>query len=83
MDRAIHTTDVDKPGSAGFLTGLLFGALAGLGAMMLFAPQSGKRTRIQIEGKSIELKNRATDTYDELVTLSHFDHRKILIGTQG
>ena len=82
MDNAIHTNDTDKPSSAGFLTGLLFGTLAGIGTMMLLAPQSGKKTRTQIGLKSIELQNRATDTYDDLVTLSHFDNRKILTGTQ-
>jgi gas vesicle protein len=80
MDNAAHIDDTDKPNSAGFLIGLLFGALAGFGTMMLFAPQSGKRTRIQIEEKSIALQNRATDTYDDLMTLSHFDNRKILTG---
>ena len=82
MDNAVHTNDTDKPGSVGFLTGLVFGALAGFGAMILLAPQSGKKTRAQIGLKSIELQDRATDTYDDLVTLSHFDNRKILTGTQ-
>ena len=82
MDNAVHTNDTDKPSSAGFLTGLLFGALAGFGTMMLLAPKSGKKTRIQIGLKSIELQDRATDTYDDLVMLSHFDNRKILTGTR-
>jgi gas vesicle protein len=64
------------------LTGLLFGALAGFGTMMLLAPRSGKKTRAQIGLKSIELQDRATDTYDDLVTLSHFDNRKILTRAQ-
>jgi gas vesicle protein len=83
MNNAVRTNDTDEPSSAGFLTGLLFGALAGFGTMMLFAPKSGKKTRAQIGLKSIELQGRATDTYDNLVTLSHFDNRKILTGTQG
>lgn len=82
MDNAIHTYGTDKQRLAGFLKGLFFGALAGIGTMMLLAPQSGKKTRTQIGLKSIELQNRATDTYDDLVTLSHFDNRKILTGTQ-
>jgi len=82
MDNAVHTTDTNKRNSVGLLTGLLFGALAGFGAMMLLAPQSGKKTRAQIGLKSIELQDLATDTYDDLVTLSHFDNRKILTGTQ-
>jgi len=82
MDNAVQINDTDKLDSVGFMTGMLFGTLAGFGAMMLFAPQSGKKTRTQIEEKSIELQDRATDTYDDLVTLSHFDNRKILTGTQ-
>ena len=82
MDHAVHTNDTDKLSSAGFLTGLLFGTLAGFGTMMLLAPKSGKKTRAQIGLKSIELQDRVTDTYDDLVTLSHFDNRKILTKTQ-
>jgi gas vesicle protein len=82
MDNDIRTNDRDTRDSTGFMTGLVFGMLAGFGAMILLAPKSGKKTRAQIGLKSIELKDRATDTYDDLVTLSHFDNRKILTGTQ-
>lgn len=82
MDNAVHTNDTDKPSSAGFLTGLLFGVLVGFGTMMLLAPKSGKKTRAQIGLKSIELRDWATDTYDDLIVLSHFDNRKILTGTR-
>jgi gas vesicle protein len=47
------------------------------------APQSGKKTRAQIEQESTKLQDRAADTYDDLVILSRFDNRKILTGTQG
>jgi len=36
---------------------LLIGGVAGALAMLLFAPQSGKRTRTQIQQKSIELRD--------------------------
>ena len=42
------------------LIGLLIGSFAGAVAMLLFAPQSGKRTRAQIELKSGQLRNRTT-----------------------
>ena len=67
---------------AGFSVGLLTGSLVGFGVMMLFAPRSGKMTRDQIGQKSMELQGRASGTYDGLVTLSHFDNRKILSGTR-
>jgi gas vesicle protein len=83
MNNAVRVNDTDKRNSVSLLTGLLFGALAGFGAMMLLAPQSGKKTRIQIGQESTKLQDRATDTYDDLVILSRFDNRKILTGTQG
>ena len=82
MDTVVRTNDAKLRASMGLLTGFLIGGLAGFGAMMLLTPQSGKKTRIQIGEKSIELQDRATDTYDDLVILSRFDNRKILTGTQ-
>jgi len=35
------------------LAGLLIGGLAGAGAMLLLAPQSGKETRAQIQQKTM------------------------------
>ena len=80
MNNAVHTNNTDKPGSAGFLTGLLLGTLAGFGTMLLLAPQSGRKTRAQIGQESVKMQGRATDTYTDLVTLSRFDDRKILAG---
>ena len=42
------------------LLGLLIGGLAGVVTTLLFAPQSGKQTRDQIEGATIELRDRTT-----------------------
>ncbi len=83
MDKAVHSNDTDKRSLLGLLTGLLFGTLAGFGAMLLLAPQSGEKTRAQIGQESTKLQDRAADTYDDLVILSRFDNRKILTGTQG
>ena len=44
----------------GVLTGLLIGGLAGAGAMLLLAPQSGEKTRAQIQEKGFELRDRTT-----------------------
>jgi gas vesicle protein len=52
----------------GFLTGILVGGLAGAAAMLLFAPQSGKRTRAQIRQQSRELRDQAAETIDDAVT---------------
>ena len=42
------------------LLGLVIGGLAGVVTMLLFAPQSGKQTRDQIEEKAIELRDETT-----------------------
>jgi gas vesicle protein len=54
-------------GPVGFLAGLVLGGLAGAGAMLLIAPQSGKRTMEDLKEKSIELRDHATETVDDAV----------------
>ena len=46
------------------MAGLLIGGLAGAGSMLLLAPQSGERTREQIQEKSIELRDETTSVMD-------------------
>ena len=41
-----------------FLGGLLLGSVAGAGAMLLMAPQSGKKTRRQIQRKGRKMRKR-------------------------
>jgi gas vesicle protein len=82
MNHATRANGAEAPAVVSLATGLLIGGLVGFGVMMLFTPQSGKRTRDQIGQKSIELKDRATDTYDDFVVLSRFDNRKIISGTR-
>lgn len=42
------------------LTGVLIGGLAGAGTMLLLAPQSGEKTRAQIQEKGLELRDQTT-----------------------
>ncbi|PKN93063.1 MAG: hypothetical protein CVU44_11565 [Chloroflexi bacterium HGW-Chloroflexi-6] len=79
---SIRAKDAEPSNLVSLASGLLIGGLVGFGMMMLLTPQSGKRTRDQIGQKSIELQDRATDTYDDFVVLSRFDNRKILSGTR-
>ena len=48
-----------------FLAGLLAGSLIGAGAMLLLAPQSGRRTRAKIQRKSAKLREQTADTVED------------------
>jgi len=45
--------------------GLLVGALVGAAAMLLYAPQSGEKTRDQIRQKNIEIRNMTTEAFED------------------
>jgi len=47
------------------LFGMLVGGLAGAVTMLLLAPQSGKDTRIQLQKKGVELRDRTTEMLDD------------------
>src|ERR1035437_6319441 len=64
MENNIEEYAYDMNNTKNVLIGLLIGGLAGAAAMLLFAPQSGKRTRAQIhqiQQKSIKLPDRTTN----------------------
>ena len=48
--------NIDSP--KGFIAGMLFGGLAGAGAMLLMAPLSGKhlRAQLQLKGNDIQVQ---------------------------
>jgi len=48
-----------------FLAGFMIGGLVGAAVALLLAPQSGEETRTLIREKSIELKDKATETAEE------------------
>jgi gas vesicle protein len=66
----------------GFLGGLLVGSLAGAVAMLLFAPQSGERTRTQIQQKSIELRKQTTDAVEDALAQTRHKARQIRASVQ-
>ncbi|MBI5353842.1 MAG: YtxH domain-containing protein [Chloroflexi bacterium] len=59
------------------LTGLLIGGLAGAVTMLLLAPQSGKETRLQIQEKGIELRDRTSGVLDDVLAQIRLDGKKI------
>ena len=48
-----------------YLAGFLIGGLVGAAAALLLAPQSGEETRTLLREKSIELKDKATESAEE------------------
>ena len=60
-----------------FLVGLLLGGMAGAMAMLLLAPQSGEKTRTQIQQKSIELRDRAVKNVEDAVAQTRTKARQI------
>ena len=64
------------------LIGVLIGGLAGAVAMLLFAPQSGKRTRAQINQKSIQLRDRTTKNVKKAVAQVRSETNRITAEVQ-
>jgi gas vesicle protein len=63
-----HANGINGPKN--LLIGLVIGGLAGAAAMLLFAPQSGKRTRTQILNRDIQLRDRATTNTKKTVEVA-------------
>lgn len=63
-----------------FLGGLLIGGLIGAGTMLLLAPQSGKKTRLQIQRKGRDLRVQTADAVDGGMTQVRTKVRDISTG---
>jgi gas vesicle protein len=61
----------------GVLIGMLIGGLAGALTMLLLAPQSGENTRIQIQEKGIELRDRTTGIVEDVMEQVRMDRNKL------
>lgn len=61
----------------GVLAGLLIGSFAGATTMLLLAPQSGKKTRMQIQKKSIELREQASDMLEDTMAQVNSEGKKL------
>ncbi len=64
----------------GVLLGVLIGGLAGAIAMLLLAPQSGEETRMQIQEKGIELRDRTSGMMEDAMAQVRVDRNKLTMG---
>jgi len=70
-----HQNDANHAGS--FIAGLLVGGLVGAGTMLMLAPQSGNKTRRQIQKKSMELRDQTTEAMEDAVTKAGVKARQV------
>jgi gas vesicle protein len=64
MDRNTYEEETAIKQPANFLAGVLIGGMAGAVTALLFAPQSGRETRQQIQQKAAELRDQTTSTVE-------------------
>lgn len=57
----------DRDEFGAFLVGFVVGGLTGAVVALLFAPQSGEETRALIKDKSIELRDQASQSAEEVL----------------
>jgi len=62
------------------LSGLLIGGLIGAGTALLFAPQSGEKTRSTIQNKTVELRDRTAEGVKDAVTQVKAKTRQVTSG---
>jgi len=62
---------------SGVATGMFIGGLIGAVTMLFLAPQSGKRTRAQIQQKSLELRDRAFELAEDAVSQVQMESKKL------
>lgn len=70
----------NNPGD--FLAGVLLGGLAGAGAMLLLAPQSGKKTRAIIERKGRKLGKKTAKTIEGSVDQVRAKAHEVVVNIQ-
>jgi gas vesicle protein len=79
MDNENQESEYHHNNILGILAGMLAGGLAGAVTMLLLAPQSGKATRLQIQEKSIELRDRTTEMVEEAMAQVRLNANKLSI----
>jgi len=79
MDNHNHNHEYENDANTAwsFLAGLVIGGLTGAVTMLLLAPQAGKKTRTQIQEKSIELRDQTTEAVEDALKQTRTKARQI------
>jgi len=62
---------------SGVATGLFIGSLIGAVTMLFLAPQSGKRTRVQVQQKGLELRDKASEVVEDTMAQVRLESKKL------
>jgi gas vesicle protein len=79
MNSENQVPEYRKSNVFGVLVGMLIGGLAGAVTMLLLAPQSGESTRMQIQEKGIELRDRTTGIVEDVMEQVRMDRNKFTV----
>jgi len=82
MNTEIHEQKLHNSNAPSVFAGLLIGGLAGAVTMLLYAPQSGKETRLMIHDKSIEIRNQATEMVEDAMEQVRMSGNKLATGSR-
>ncbi len=77
MNKNKQNTENGESTMGGFLAGVVIGGLTGAGAMLLLAPQSGRRTRAKIQQTTDDLREQATEAVEDAATQIRVKTRQI------
>jgi len=62
---------------SGIATGLFLGSMIGATTMLFLAPQSGKKTRAQVQQKGIELRDRTAEMVEDAIEQVQMESKKL------
>jgi gas vesicle protein len=79
MNNENQVPEYHKSNVFGVLVGMLIGGLAGAVTMLLLAPQSGEDTRMQIQEKGIELRDRTTGIVEDVMAQVRTDRNRFTL----